>query len=60
MKYIVTGSTGFLGKALINKLNQLGHDTFSYDITSGYDICNQTQLEDVINLFKPNVLLHLV
>src|SRR3989338_5207973 len=59
MKYIVTGSTGFLGKALINKLNQLGHDTFSYDITSGYDICNQTQLEDVINLFKPDAVIHL-
>lgn len=58
MKIIITGSSGFLGKALLNKI-KLNHEIFEYDILKGFDILNETQLEDTFKNFKPNTIIHL-
>jgi len=59
MKILVTGSTGFLGKALVRQLLQDNHQVFKYDIIDGYDICNQSQFEKVILDFSPTTVIHL-
>jgi len=59
MKVLVTGSNGFLGKALISSLNQQKHTIITYDITEGQDILNVKQLNDVVKATNPDVLIHL-
>ena len=36
MKIIVTGSSGFIGKHVVDTLNQLGHTIIEVDIDSGH------------------------
>ena len=59
MKVIVTGGTGFLGKRLCKKLKNQNHDVISYDIIDGFDILNKNQLEEFINKFNPETIIHL-
>lgn len=57
-KIIVTGSTGFLGKSIIKKLDELNIKYSVVDRTK-YDLINPT---DVNNLFKdigPDIVFHL-
>ncbi len=45
MKYLITGSAGFIGKALTEKLRAMGHQTLSFDIVDqGGDIRNLENL----------------
>lgn len=58
MKIIITGSSGFLGKSLLNKI-KYNHNIFEYDILKGFDILNTIQLEKVFQEFKPTTIIHL-
>ena len=58
MKIIITGSSGFLGKSLLNKI-KYNHNIFEYDILKGFDILNTIQLEKVFQEFKPSIIIHL-
>tara|TARA_A100001015_G_scaffold321162_1_gene450506 strand:- start:2736 stop:3596 length:861 start_codon:yes stop_codon:yes gene_type:complete len=58
MKIILTGSDGFLGKRLYNKLYN-NHTIFRYDILNGFDILNTEQLEKVFVEFNPDSIIHL-
>lgn len=42
MKIIVTGSTGFIGKHLVKKLNEDGHDIIQWDRSHGWNIADFT------------------
>lgn len=42
MKIIVTGSAGFIGKHVVDALNQLGHEIVEVDIDSGTNIMDLT------------------
>jgi nucleoside-diphosphate-sugar epimerase len=48
MKILVTGSNGFVGKALVKKLNGLGFDTIGFDIADG-DIADEGSLNHLEN-----------
>jgi nucleoside-diphosphate-sugar epimerase len=73
MNIIITGSTGFVGRHLIPALNKEGHKIleltrkpyFSEELygnaTQKFDLStnNQQKLEQAIQLFRPQVVIHL-
>ncbi len=59
MKVIVTGGSGFMGKRIIRRLHEKGHDTMSYDKVDKFDILNRDQLEGVFLMFHPDAVIHL-
>jgi len=48
-KILVTGSAGFIGSKVKNKLISLGHVVFDYDIASGQDLLDLKELEDAVS-----------
>jgi UDP-glucose 4-epimerase len=57
MRILITGSEGFLGKVLCNKLQNEGHEIIRYDISIGKDILDFKQLYD--DMSKCDVCIHL-
>lgn len=57
MKIIVTGSAGFIGQHLTNRLIKEGHDVISWDVVTGQDICDpfysQMNVDAVFHLACP-------
>jgi UDP-glucose 4-epimerase len=47
MKIVVTGSDGFVGKNLVYRLKEEGHQVFPWDIKSGKDAFNMRQYKKV-------------
>ena len=56
MKIVVTGSSGFIGTAVVKKLRLLKHEVIELDITSGIDI---TDFDQFKKIEKFDVLIHL-
>lgn len=59
MKVLVTGSNGFIGKALKKELAFRGHVTAAYDVSAGYDVTNRGQLNNVILGFGADAIINL-
>lgn len=59
MRVLITGGSGFLGRALTKKFETLGHQTFDYDIAQGFDICNKEQFSVFVKDKRPDVVVHL-
>lgn len=55
MKVLLTGATGFVGQNLLPKLEEK-YETWGVD--SSYDLIQQSQCRDVINLYNPDVVIH--
>ena len=49
MNILVTGSSGFIGKALVEELRRLNHNVIEFSHSNGNDITNA---EDVKNAVK--------
>ena len=56
-KVLVTGSSGFLGKRFVKKLEELGHIVIPYDILTGQNLMNFQQLEETIK--ESDIVFHL-
>ena len=56
---IVTGASGFLGRYVISRLDELGIDTFGYDIADGYDVTDFGQMDEFIGYDPPDGIIHL-
>lgn len=52
MKYLLSGATGFIGKSIIERLNN--HDI----MTIGRDWQNNLNLKNIINDFNPDYIIH--
>ncbi|MDP6381491.1 MAG: SDR family oxidoreductase, partial [Phycisphaerae bacterium] len=56
LKIAVTGSSGFVGSALVRKLAEVGAEVIEVDLAGGIDITDWTQVK---NLPRFDVLMHL-
>lgn len=56
-KILLTGDQGFIASKVKQRLLELGHDVYGYDIVSGYDLLNLTQLEQAIK--KVDIVYHI-
>ena len=56
MKVFVTGSAGFIGKAIVHSLSKK-HEIVTYDAVDGQDLLNYEQLRDAMNGCK--MVIHL-
>jgi nucleoside-diphosphate-sugar epimerase len=59
MRILITGSSGFLGIALKDKLNKLGHIVIPYDLVDGKDICNKEDFYKTLKESKAETVIHL-
>ncbi|RLI55073.1 MAG: hypothetical protein DRP09_10965 [Candidatus Thorarchaeota archaeon] len=59
MNIIVTGSDGFIGGHLCERLNKEGHHVLSLDKKSGCDLASDPYLSRKIGLFNPDIIHHL-
>ena len=60
MKALVTGAGGFVGKHLIEHLEESGDDVFETDIISGGpDLSDPVGLVDLFHDVLPEVVFHL-
>lgn len=61
MRFVVCGSTGFIGRALCEKLKKDNHDILGISRGKGFDItkCSFRTLSNAISNFSPEVLIHL-
>ncbi len=59
MKFLITGGSGFLGRALTKKLSGMGHQCVDYDIAQGQDICNKEQFSSAVVECRPDAVIHL-
>lgn len=58
-KIVVTGGSGFLGKAVNKSLSSENYTMVSLDGRRSYDLTNQKQVEYLYKEHKPDVIVHL-
>lgn len=58
-KILITGGTGFLGSALVNRLKKLKCKKIYIVKRNQYDLVSQTDVRKVFKKYKPNIVFHL-
>lgn len=56
MKILITGFSGFIGKYLLERLNQTNHELILLDISNGFDICDWEQVKYIKGF---DIIVHL-
>jgi UDP-glucose 4-epimerase len=59
---LVTGSAGFIGSHLVERLRELGHSVVGVDLLPGeyqFDICNKVSLDRLFEKECPDLVFHL-
>lgn len=57
LKVLVTGGSGFIGKALIGRLEKEGYSVENFDLSQGQDLRNKSQVDKTIK--GKDVVMHL-
>ena len=55
---LVTGATGFLGKRVCKKLEEMGKPFYKTSLSLGIDLRNETEVFDLFEKIKPEYVLH--
>ena len=58
MKILVTGATGFLGKRVVKKLREQGHEPIRTSLSMGVDLRDYQQTIDFFQKEQPEILLN--
>lgn len=58
-RVLVTGSSGFIGKAVLKALQMDGYEVFKFDRSDGLDVTNADSVNSVFNVIRPNHVIHL-
>lgn len=58
-KILVTGASGFVGKNLVNKLNELGFKNILSPSSKELDLTNEESVKNYFTDKKPNIVLHI-
>ncbi|MEZ4966164.1 MAG: NAD-dependent epimerase/dehydratase family protein [Saprospiraceae bacterium] len=58
MKILVTGATGFLGKRVVKKLREQGHEPIRTSLSMGVDLRDYRQTIDFFQKEQPEILLN--
>lgn len=58
-RILVTGGTGFLGKAVVSKLKQLNPDKIITFSSNQYNLLEKNQIQELLYRSKPNIVIHL-
>jgi UDP-glucose 4-epimerase len=59
LKIAVTGSSGLIGSNLVKRLIEAGHDVSCFDLVTGCDLNNESQVEKLFSQISPDVVYHL-
>lgn len=59
MRYLILGSTGFIGSALKNRLQKEGKDIVCTSRSLGLDLLDYEKLENFVKVSKPDVIYNL-
>jgi GDP-4-dehydro-6-deoxy-D-mannose reductase len=59
MKAVVTGSSGFVGRELVNHLEAAGEDVVGLDRASGADVTDGAAIRDLLDRHRPQAVYHL-
>lgn len=58
-KIVITGGSGFLGKAVNKKLGSMGYEIHSLEGRRSYDLVSQKQVDYMFQQLQPDVVVHL-
>jgi len=58
MKALVTGSAGFVGTHMCEKLRKMGAEVQCFDLALGQDLRKYRQVRDSLNEFEPEKIFH--
>lgn len=59
MRILILGSTGFIGKNLLNRLNEDGHDVTTAERSSGTDLRDYQEVTSLLKNVSPEVIFNL-
>lgn len=59
MKILILGSTGFIGSNLKTRLEKEGHNIYTAERSSGVDIRNYSEINNIIYKAKPDIIYNL-
>lgn len=58
-RVVVTGASGFLGKAVVKQLTEAGAIVFQVQRQTGYDLTNQADAFRCVINYRPQIIVHL-
>ena len=59
MKILLTGAAGFLGRAVVARLQERGDHTRGFDSSFGDDVTDSVSFDSALATFRPDAVVHL-
>lgn len=59
MKILLTGAAGFLGRAVVARLEERGDQTRGFDSSFGDDVTDAVSFDSALATFRPDAVVHL-
>ncbi|KKL93686.1 hypothetical protein LCGC14_1872200 [marine sediment metagenome] len=56
-RFLITGGDGFIGSTLTDLLKRQNKEVYSFDIVNDYDVRKYRDLQDVVDVFEPDIII---